>query len=38
MGKAAVIPSYKLYEILHSEKVKLNRNSGSEYTQYSEEQ
>jgi hypothetical protein len=31
IGIAAVVPSYKLYEILHSEEVKSNRNSGTEY-------
>lgn len=38
MGIAAVIPSYKLFEILHSKGVKSNRNSGTEYAQYPEEQ
>jgi hypothetical protein len=37
-GIAAVIPSYKLYEILHYEEVKANRNSGNVYAQYPEEQ
>lgn len=38
MGIAAVIPSYKLFEIMHSEKVKSNRNSGTEFAEYPDEQ
>jgi hypothetical protein len=34
IGIAAVVPSYKLYEILHYEEVKANRNSGNVYAQY----
>jgi hypothetical protein len=38
IGIAAVVPSYKLYEILHSEEVKANRNSGTKYAEYPEGQ
>jgi hypothetical protein len=38
MGIAAVVPSYKLYEILHYEEVKANRNSSTEYAEYPEGQ
>ena len=37
-GIGAVIPSYKLYEILHSEEVKANRNSGTKDAEYPEGQ
>jgi hypothetical protein len=34
IGIAAVTPAYKLYEILHSVKVKINRNGAAEYAEY----